>query len=87
LSSKLEDVVNSVAKNAVCLKGILASPVAGDLTSTNYQFRQHLDLFANVVHIKSLPGIKTRHKNIDVIIIREQSEGEFSSLEHETGKT
>lgn len=85
LSAKLEDVVNSVTKNAVCLKGILASPLTGDLSSTNYRFRSQLDLFANVVHIKSLPGIKTRHKNIDLAIIREQTEGEFSALEHETG--
>lgn len=85
LSSKLDDVVNSVTKNAVCLKGILASPVTGDLTSTNYRFRSDLDLFANVVHIKSLPGIKSRHKNIDLVIVREQTEGEFSCLEHETG--
>jgi isocitrate dehydrogenase (NAD+) len=85
MSAKLDDVVNNVTKNAVCIKGILASPVSGDLTSTNYKFRQQLDLFANVVHIKSLPGIKTRHKNIDVVIIREQTEGEYSCLEHETG--
>lgn len=50
-------------------------------------FRNHLDLFANVVHVRSLPGIQVRHKNIDVVIIREQTEGEFSSLEHETGIT
>jgi isocitrate dehydrogenase (NAD+) len=85
LSAKLEDVVKSVNKNAVCLKGILASPVTGDLSSLNYRFRSELDLFANVVHIKTLPGIKTRHTNIDLIIIREQAEGEFSALEHETG--
>ncbi|NXG59214.1 IDH3B dehydrogenase, partial [Hemiprocne comata] len=42
-----------------------------------------LDLFANVVHVKSLPGYKTRHNNLDLVIIREQTEGEYSSLEHE----
>jgi len=86
LSAKLNDVVNSVAKNGICIKGILASPVTGDLTSLNYQLRQELDLFANVVPIRTLPGIPTRHKNIDIVIIREQTEGEFSSLEHETVK-
>lgn len=42
-----------------------------------------MDLFANVVHVKSLPGYKTRHNNLDLVIIREQTEGEYSSLEHE----
>ncbi|NWR01149.1 IDH3B dehydrogenase, partial [Paradoxornis webbianus] len=44
-----------------------------------------LDLFANVVHVKSLPGYQTRHNNLDLVIIREQTEGEYSSLEHEVG--
>lgn len=42
-----------------------------------------LDLYANVMHCQSLPGVQTRHKNIDIIIIRENTEGEYSSLEHE----
>ena len=46
-------------------------------------FRNDLDLFANVVRIKSLPGVKTRHDKLDFVIIREQTEGEFSALEHE----
>ena len=49
-------------------------------------FRNELDLFANVVVIKSLPGFKTRHNNLDFVIIREQTEGEYSALEHEVRK-
>lgn len=48
------------------------------------KMRKQLDLFANVVHIHSLSGHKTRHNNLDFIIIREQTEGEYSSLEHES---
>jgi len=48
-----------------------------------YVCRQALDLYANVVHVKSLPGFKTRHDNIDIVIIRESLEGEYSALEHE----
>ncbi|NWR40059.1 IDH3B dehydrogenase, partial [Tachuris rubrigastra] len=48
--------------------------------------RRKLDLFANVVHVKSLPGYQTRHNNLDLVIIREQTEGEYSSLEHESAK-
>lgn len=50
------------------------------------KLRRVLDLYANVVHVKSLPGIKSRHKNIDAVIIREQTEGEYSALEHESVK-
>ena len=46
-------------------------------------YRSELDLFANVVVIKSLPGLKTKHNNLDFVIIREQTEGEYSALEHE----
>ena len=45
--------------------------------------RRELDLFANVVCVRSLPGFQTRHNNLDFIIIREQTEGEYSALEHE----
>ncbi|VDK30198.1 unnamed protein product [Anisakis simplex] len=48
------------------------------------RLKRELDLFANVVHIRTFDGIKTRHnKKLDFIIVREQTEGEYSSLEHE----
>lgn len=47
------------------------------------KLRKSLDLYSNVVHVKSLPGIKSRHQNVDCVIIREQTEGEYSALEHE----
>uniref|UniRef100_A0A2C9JM07 Isopropylmalate dehydrogenase-like domain-containing protein n=1 Tax=Biomphalaria glabrata TaxID=6526 RepID=A0A2C9JM07_BIOGL len=49
-------------------------------------FRRELDLFANVVLVRSIPGFQTRHNNLDFIIIREQTEGEYSALEHESVK-
>lgn len=48
------------------------------------KLRTELDLYANVVHVRSLPGVATRHKNIDCVVIREQTEGEYSALEHES---
>ena len=56
----------------------------GELQSLNMKLRRKLDLYANVVHIKSLPGVKCRHNNVDMIIIRESTEGEYSALEHES---
>lgn len=46
-----------------------------------------LDLYANVIHCKSLPGVVTRHRDIDILIVRENTEGEYSSLEHEVSRT
>lgn len=45
--------------------------------------RTSLDLYANVIHCQSLPGVETRHRDIDILIVRENTEGEYSSLEHE----
>lgn len=68
LSSPLEDVVASIRKNKICLKGILATPDfsrTGELQTLNMKLRNELDLYANVVHVASLPGVKTRHQGID----------------------
>jgi len=46
-------------------------------------FRSELKLFANIVKCKSMPGVKTKHNNIDMILIRENTEGEYTNLEHE----
>ncbi|KAJ8920171.1 hypothetical protein NQ315_011832 [Exocentrus adspersus] len=89
LSAPLEDVAASITRNRVCLKGILATPDyshTGELQTLNMKLRNALDLYANVVHVKSLPGVKCRHDNIDCVIIREQTEGEYSALEHESVK-
>lgn len=87
LSAPLEDVVGSIARNKICIKGILATPDfshTGELQTLNMKLRNALDLYANVVHVKSLPNVKCRHQDVDCIIIREQTEGEYSALEHES---
>lgn len=58
----------------------------GELQTLNMKLRRALDLYANVVHVKSLPGVKSRHDKVDLVIIREQIEGEYSALEHESVK-
>jgi len=89
MSVPLEQVVESITRNGICLKGALATPDfshTGELQSLNMKLRRTLDLYANVVHVKTLPGVRSRHNNVDVIIIREQTEGEYSALEHESVK-
>jgi isocitrate dehydrogenase (NAD+) len=88
LSSPLDDVAASIARNGICLKGILSTPDysrTGELETLNMKLRKKLDLYAHVVHIKSLPN-SSKHQNVDTVVIREQIEGEYSALEHQTVK-
>ncbi|XP_043919930.1 isocitrate dehydrogenase [NAD] subunit beta, mitochondrial isoform X2 [Protopterus annectens] len=85
---RLEEVLNSLKANRVAIKGKINTPMEykGELASYDMRLRRKLDLFANVVHVNSLPGYKTRHNNLDLVIIREQTEGEYSYMEHESVK-
>lgn len=77
------EVIESIRRNKVCLKGGLATPVGGGVSSLNVQLRKELDLYASLVHCFNLPGLPTRHENVDIVVIRENTEGEYSGLEHE----
>ncbi|XP_060608659.1 isocitrate dehydrogenase [NAD] subunit beta, mitochondrial-like [Ruditapes philippinarum] len=86
-SASYETVLESFKRNGVGLKGIISSPhtfKGTELQTLNMKIRRDLDLYANVVLVKSLPGYQTRHNNLDFVIIREQTEGEYSALEHES---
>lgn len=83
----IDELITSINRNKVALKGNIATPSwydVGDLQSMNMNIRKALDLFAGVVRVKSSPGITTRHNNVDIVVIREQTEGEYSALEHES---
>ncbi|KAK4347596.1 hypothetical protein RND71_033935 [Anisodus tanguticus] len=77
------EVIDSIKKNKVCLKGGLRTPVGGGVSSLNVQMRKELDLYASVVHCFTLPGLPTRHDDVDIVVIRENTEGEYAGLEHE----
>jgi len=64
---------------------ILAKNKLDVLTTTFLlvSFRTELDLFANVVWVKSFAGVQTRHRDLDIVVIRENTEGEYRQLEHE----
>ncbi|XP_047414919.1 LOW QUALITY PROTEIN: isocitrate dehydrogenase [NAD] subunit beta, mitochondrial-like [Sciurus carolinensis] len=85
---KLEQVLSSMKENKVAIIGKIHTPMEykWELASYDMRLRCKLDLFANVVHVKSLPGYMTRHNNLDLVIIREQTEGECSSLEQESAR-
>ncbi|KAM0007526.1 putative isocitrate dehydrogenase (NAD(+)) [Helianthus debilis subsp. tardiflorus] len=77
------EVLDSIRRNKVCLKGGLNTPMGGGVSSLNVQLRKELDLYASLVNCFNLPGLVTRHENVDIVVIRENTEGEYAGLEHE----
>ena len=75
-------VVESIRKNRVALKGPMATAVAGGAPSINVGLRQTLDLYANLRPVKNLEGVQSRFQNVDLVIVRENTEDLYSGLEH-----
>jgi len=78
-----EAAIESVRRNRVALKGPMGTAVAGGAPSINVGLRKTLNLYANVRPVKNLPGVKSRFENVDVVLIRENTEDLYSGLEHE----
>lgn len=77
--------INSIKRNKVALKAPLTTPVGKGFRSINVQLRKELDLYANIRPIISLEGVKTRYENIDLCIVRENTEDLYSGVEHMVG--
>ncbi len=77
-----ESTLDSVLRTKVALKGPIATPIGKGFRSVNVSLRKHLDLYANFRPAKSIPGVKSRYQDVDVIVIRENTEGLYSGLEH-----
>ena len=75
--------VDSVRKNRVALKGPMATAIAGGAPSVNVALRKTLDLYANLRPVRNLPGVKSNFENVDLILVRENTEDLYSGLEHE----
>ena len=80
-----DEVIDSIKKNKVALKGPITTPVGSGFRSVNVGLRQKLNLYANIRPIKSYEGINTLHKNVDFIIVRENTEGLYIGIEHKVG--
>ena len=78
-----KELINSFEKNTVALKGPVTTPVGEGFPSVNVELRQSFDLYANLRPIKNLPGVKARYQNVDLIVVRENTEGLYSGIEHE----
>jgi isocitrate dehydrogenase (NAD+) len=78
-----KQLLDSFEKNKVALKGPVTTPVGEGFASVNVELRQTFDLYANLRPIKNLPGIRARYQNVDLIVVRENTEGLYSGIEHQ----
>ncbi|AFR92611.1 isocitrate dehydrogenase, NAD-dependent [Cryptococcus neoformans C23] len=78
-----DDAIKSIKKNTVALKGPLATPIGKGHVSLNLTLRRTFSLFANVRPCVSIKGYKTPYDNVNTVLIRENTEGEYSGIEHE----
>lgn len=76
-------VLASVRKNRIALKGPIGTPVGKGFTSVNVGLRKALDLYVSLRPVDSLPGLKTRHDGVDLVVFRENTEGLYAGIEHE----
>jgi isocitrate dehydrogenase (NAD+) len=79
-------VIESIKKNKVALKGPVTTPIGQGFRSINVELRQSLNLFANIRPIKSYDGVDSIHKNVDFIIVRENTEDLYGGIEHMVGE-
>jgi isocitrate dehydrogenase (NAD+) len=78
-----KDAIDSILKNKVALKGPVTTPVGTGFTSINVRLRKTLDLYANLRPVYSMPGVETPFKDVDLVVVRENTEGLYSGIEHE----
>src|SRR4029077_9595103 len=78
-----KELNDSIERTRVGLKGPVTTPIGGGFSSVNVQLRKRFELFANFRPIRNLPHIPTRYPDIDLIVVRENTEGLYSGIEHE----
>ena len=78
-----QEVLDSILRNKVALKGPVTTPIGTGFASINVRLRKTLDLYANLRPVKSMPNVITRYEDIDLIVVRENTESLYAGLEHE----
>ena len=78
-------VLDSIQKNKVALKGPITTPIGLGFRSVNVALRQYFDLYANVRPVKSIKGVPSRYEEVDLIIVRENTEDLYAGIEHKIG--
>lgn len=82
--SKIDEAVLSLKRNKIGLKGITYTPTDPFIKSLNVAFRKELDIYASLVFIKNIPGVPSKLNDIDFVLVRENTEAEYSGLEHQS---
>lgn len=77
-----EETLETISRCGVALKGPITTPVGSGFSSVNVAFRKRLDLFANFRPAKTVKGVPSRYEDVDLIVVRENTEGLYSGLEH-----
>jgi isocitrate dehydrogenase (NAD+) len=77
------ELLESIKRNKVALKGPVTTPIGEGFTSVNVGLRKALDLFANLRPVRNIPGVDSRFRDVDLVIVRENTEDLYSGLEHE----
>ncbi|HLM00481.1 MAG TPA: isocitrate dehydrogenase (NAD(+)) [Pyrinomonadaceae bacterium] len=77
-----EAAIESIKRNKVALKAPLTTPIGKGFTSVNVGLRKLLDLYANVRPVKALPNVESRYPNLDLVVVRENTEDLYAGLEH-----
>jgi isocitrate dehydrogenase (NAD+) len=78
-------VLDSILRNKVAIKGPITTPVGEGFRSVNVTLRQTLGLYANLRPVRSIPGLKTRYEDVDLVIVRENTEDLYAGIEHRVG--
>jgi isocitrate dehydrogenase (NAD+) len=78
-----ESALTSIRETGVALKGPVTTPIGTGFTSVNVRLRKALDLYASVRPVRSLPGVASRYQGVDLVIVRENTEGLYSGIENE----
>jgi isocitrate dehydrogenase (NAD+) len=76
------EVVDSIRRNKVALKGPVTTPIGAGFASVNVEIRKTLDLYVNLRPVRNLPGVQSRFANVDLVIVRENTEDLYAGLEH-----
>ena len=76
-------VIDSVKKNRIALKSPVTTPIGKGFRSVNVQLRKELDLYANLRPCYNLPNIKTRYENVDIVVVRENTEDLYAGIERQ----
>src|SRR5256714_8395288 len=77
-----DELIESIKRNKVALKGPITTPVGKGFKSVNVGLRKTLDLYANLRPIRALPNVPCRNPNLDLVVVRENTESLYSGLEH-----